>query len=198
MVINPSLSDARSIFSQCLLKVGEVYAYVLDITGDAVQHLLNVETGEAFTVRGDDFSEYSALTERLGYVNLGGHCVWLSRGPSQQYKYSLHEGNLQFGHSAYDSPLYNSVKETVHTLRNNAIIKCLKNEYPSLMDCITAVRGDAQAMAFDKQFCINRELRVFYRGLHYPVGRVRDGKVVFFEDFKYLNIALNGVEDETD
>lgn len=185
-----SLSDARSIFSGCLIQIEDRYVYVLDITGEGVQHLIDVDTNETFTRRGEDFSDYQQIVDRLGYVNLGGQCVWVTRGPQRQYKASLHESNLQTGHPAYESPLYFSVAETIRTLRNNAIIKTFKNEYPTLTECIQAVRGDAQAIAFDKQFCITRELRVYYAGKHFPVGRVRDGKVVFFDDFKHLSMAL--------
>lgn len=185
-----TIDDARSILIGCLLEVDNEIVYVMDIDPNGVQNLYHVNSGETY-FRKESFDNYKTINKRLGYVNLAGQAIYVYRTTKQQYKFGLHRNNINVKEGLSRTNLWEVVCNDIIALRTKAFLKTFNQEYPTLRESLKMLGDGAEAVAFDRQFAVRRDMVVGYKDT--PVGVVRAGKIEWNRGSEHLeSVVLKG------
>lgn len=181
-----SIGDARSIFIDCLLEVDKRPVYVLNIDVDGAQYLLDLERQEIKVRKVVDFSSYRPLQGRMGFINHLGNAVFASRTTTRQYKFGLSSNNMAIKALDADSATYKAALADLASVRHPAFLNTLQGKYPSFEEAYTLVCDLPEffSVAFDRQFAVVKGGGIFYKTSF--VGNVRNGAIVFLEDYAHL------------
>lgn len=117
---------------------------------------------------------------RLGYINYNGSVSYVKRLPKRRdWRQGLRYNNITSSGplSAHDIPLWN-------------FDDMLRNRYPTFRAVLSTIDGgDAQDMAWSRQWALTRDKRILYRGVDI-VGKVVDGVPLLSPEFQWLQESL--------
>lgn len=171
-----------------LLSKERGWVYVSNIGHDALSMSVDGKCTEAFIKMED---ETLAITSpNLGYVNVAGSVVYLSRTPKRIMKAAVSPQALQLI-GVPNRKVGIRGEELVDLLRRlrRSLVECFDNKYPSLTEALEKVKDDEiYAVAFDRQFAITSNMQILYRGSTI-VGEYIDGKIVFSPKYSTLNFS---------
>lgn len=128
----------------------------------------------------------------IGYANAGGYACWWFRQPHKQYQQGLKKS--QMGWFSPDNPHIGMEHPFQYS---PAFIKMLENNYPSVDEVNTMLRGEkAQAVAFHRDFAlqwdkIHQDHILMYRGQQ--IGVSLNPKLTEFRlvnEFQHVKEAL--------
>lgn len=126
----------------------------------------------------------------LGMCNHGGHAYYLSRIPSRQWSQGLTPENINI--RFLDNQELSNECQSLIKLNNKSIHSCILGEYPSMEKCITAVeKPGVSEMAFSREFALNKNLSLYYRGDKVGMIDSDNGKTIFENHKKFLKELLN-------
>ena len=141
-------------------------------------------------------SNLSVIPIDMGNVNYHGRSISMSRKPMRRdwRQGARHQNTVtSMGHGG-------DARNNI--LRSKAMVKCVKNDYPTFKDCLDKVHNDeVVSIAFSKKFSLGNKyleghedvsLVVFYKS-NESVGVVEDGRVELFDKYKYLDESLKEV-----
>jgi len=142
------------------------------------------------------FKTFAPPLLRLGYVNQDEVAVFVYRTPVRNYFTGINSLNCKIvgNKESYTRNNVGSVVSKVSQMDSPEFADMLLGHYPSLKEAVTRAEEFAGSVAFDKQFAVDLERKVFYKG--YQVGNVYGDTVVFSSDNEHLSLVL-GNEYET-
>lgn len=184
-----SVRDLKTMYRSTLVLWKGKPVTVLDISEDYVFSVYDLETQKMKTVRWNP-DNFSAPTVRIGYVNLGTNCAYCHRVPSRRYKIGLSAENVKM--IGTDHPLNESEDDvasyTLHRMRSPQLYKALMGDYPTLEEAYASAMEFEGTIAFDKQFAVGHEGKIYYKGKH--VGTYQKGEIEFNSGKEHLKRAL--------
>lgn len=133
---------------------------------------------------------FKAPTRRIGFVNVNGSVVYVSRMPVRRYKVGYNSENVVVNSIDVAYPLNKSAtREYVMYLRCREIAEAMLNRYPSFKEAMDIAKLFGGACAFDKQFAIDARGYVWYKT--YLVGSYnfdtdKLSSINFKEEYQYL------------
>lgn len=197
---NPiSYDDVVNVFQGCLF----VRKGILVKFEEAFMHddkikvrLYNLKT-ERFSNVIFDIEDYKAPPVRIGYVNINGNAVYVSRQPRRLYKAGLHSSNVKITAPAFPHS-HETVRKSVsdvNKFNHSSLVDSYNDEYPSFVDALKESDERNSTVAFDKQFAVSYLGRVFYKNNN--VGVVVDGSIKFDDGEEYLSTLLDHNYEKT-
>ena len=186
--------DLQRDFVNCIVMYKNKPVYIQSITKAFVvlfTDLMTQEQGKAnFTLKA-----FSSPSRRLGFINIGTSCIFVTRIPVRKYYMGISSRNIQVAaiDAEYAIPA-NALAAMVTTLCLKEIGSSLLNVYPTLKDAANKVKEFGGSCAFDKQFAISAKGTIFYREL--KVGSVRItantkvSSIVWSNGKEHLNLLL--------
>lgn len=153
--------------------------------------LLNLVTQRSGLVE-FKLADFSPPPLRLGYVNYEETAVYVSRLHARQYQIGLSSNNCRMTiPNNMASP--NSKSAIIDKLANfeaPEFADMFFGHYPKLKDAFNHASEFKGAVAFDKQFAVDRSARVFYKTDY--VGEYQgENKISFQKAFSHLSLLLN-------
>ena len=181
--------DINMLFANTIVQVGKekLWYYVNGVSDDRTALCLDMETQKIKRIPFEE-DKWRAPTSRLGYLNIGDVCIYVSRHAVRKYKQGISRDCVEF--SIGDMRLApgdeDAVGAVVKTLGSEPFMSCLKGEYPSFTEAVQRVQAGARCLAFDRQFAVDASLKVYYKGKW--VGKVNADQtgIAFKDKFKYL------------
>lgn len=186
-----SLADQRQMFQNSLVLYNTNPVWIGHIGYECVADCTMIGNNEecALDLRDEKFDFTPVNT---GYVNLQGYSFFLSRSTRRQWKQGLSPDNISVKYNTLytDNGRFENAYHRVKELRCKPIFNTVKNIYPSLEQAIESFEDNVREVAFDRQFSVNHQGFLYYKG--YLVGNVNlySHKITFNNEYKYLERAL--------
>jgi hypothetical protein len=166
------LADLIRDFINCVVMYKNSPVYILAVSPRKLvkmQHLISQKIEEVpFKL-----DLFNAPTRRIGFVNSGLSCVYISRIPVRKYFMGLSKYNVEVMSLAeYDDA--NNYRQFVNEcggLKSTAVGNALLNIYPSFTEVMKTLAEFKGVIAFDKQFAVSHTKRVYYKSSY--VGDVK-------------------------
>lgn len=141
---------------------------------------------------------FTSPTRRLGFVNVQGSVVYVSRIPVRKYYLGLHRNNTVV--KTIRGVVYpqgaDNAKYRLQQLNCPELGDAMFNRYPNFEECVAHVRQFGGARAFDKQFAVSSDGYIFYKGEAVGTITLRNAKgypdIMWGADKKHLSILLEG------
>lgn len=192
-----SYEDLQRDLRGCVMIHKNKPVYVSNISRDGMvkfTELITQKEGVApFTL-----ASFASPTRRLGFVNVMGSVVYVSRTPVRKFFLGLNRGNVAVKVVAGVEYPEGQVQTAAQVSRlcSTELGNAMFNKYPTFAECVKHLQMfKPGAMAFDKQFALTSEGRVLYK--EKVVGTYKkNAKTV--EDIQwesgkeYLSILLKG------
>lgn len=128
---------------------------------------------------------------QLGYVNVKGHAVYMSRTPRRIMKGGVCSQNVDVK-VAYNKPDLVS-KDQLGRLAKSfppESVAMFEGRYPSYAECVAQIKeGKVFHIAFDRQFSICSNGSAYYCGQH-KVGTWDEKGINFLPEHAYLDIMI--------
>lgn len=160
----------------------------------------DIRTGKPYRIKFDQHTEFTPVNERIGMVNFMKSVVFITRRTIRQFLISTAKSNVEI--SCIGRSYYPLGMEVTHSkacyLSNVELIAALKNDYPPLPEAYIKASEWKGACAFDKQFAITYDKKIFYK--EKLVGTYDDAHNVinFSVGFEFLDSLLeNGYEKDS-
>lgn len=157
-----SVADLRQGFLFNLVMVDGKIAYIhkIDVNANFTAELL--ESGKIDVIK---WSPKRILppTGRLGYVNTGLGCAYVSRRPVRRWAIGLNLENLRIS-STMDTENTRQIVDDLRRMRSDAFHYAVIGQYPSLVEAWEAAQYLESSFAFDKQFEVDYRGTIRYRG----------------------------------
>lgn len=133
-----------------------------------------------------DVGVFTAPTQRLGFINLMGVCVYASRTPIRRYKVGLSKENFQTKHLDVKHP--QGMAATVVAAKSLSSVElgdCILGKYPTLPQAFAKCQAGYEVCAFDRQFAVTKNKVVYYKLK--PVGKITTNNPKGIEDIQFLD-----------
>lgn len=194
-----TLEDLRTFWKGCVAIYKNRPVFVIGIGGEAPKFTATVKdlrTGHREVI---DLQEGSLTPPdgRLGYANINGEVVYTQRQPVRRFMMGINDSNLRIR----QIPYRRYEKGEIHKLSTTSIefARVLDGEYPSLKDALNEVLTFGGSCAFDRQFAVDEERRVFYKDR--MVGRAARGTIdsrgiSLNREYAYLKSVIGGFDYE--
>jgi hypothetical protein len=129
---------------------------------------------------------------RLGFVNYEETAVYVSRLHARQYQIGLSNNNCRFTIPQNMASPNNKTTliQKLETFEAPEFADMFFGHYPKLKDAFQHACEFKGAVAFDKQFAVDKAARVFYK-TDYVGDYHGEGKIVFQKVFSHLSLLLN-------
>lgn len=187
-----SHADLRTLFEGNLVAYQGRPIKVRAISAAGSLQALDLEDQKLVTITKNKLVHLTPIFQRLGMVNFDGYAVFLQRDPVRKYGLGANTNNVTCMLPDIDG-YPRGIRERLLALDSMAVFECLSNIYPTLKEAIATVKEFGRSCAFDKQFAVDRHMRVHYK--YKCVGSVnRDAKnktdIIFEQGFSHLVYAL--------
>lgn len=188
-----SVADLQQMFKDSIVLHEDRPVFVSEINHDKKFRLWDLEKQRHNVVEWDR-KAFRNPTRRLGMVNLNEGVVYVSRIPHRKYSAGINRNNISVEGLAGDrnSPLA-VLLQRMRDLTDVGIADSLNNAYPSFQEAKKWVSEFYGTYAFDKQFALDTDGKVWYKTKH--VGQCpHDAKspedIVFFPNCQYLALII--------
>lgn len=195
------VEDLRRDLQGCVVMHKNKPVYVTNIGRDGTVYFRDLlsqrEASAPFTLEG-----FSNPLRRVGYVNVMGSCLYVTRDPLRKFFMGLHPNNLNIkAIPGLDYPQgAQHTKMRVQSMCIPELGDAIMNKYPTLAQAIKRAKDTGGACAFDKQFAVSNGRYVFYKGT--VVGRVAStakaaADIQWEQGKEYLSILLDNNHEKT-
>jgi hypothetical protein len=145
---------------------------IIHISRDCTALVRNLLTQRESRIKIDE-DNWTAPMQRLGFINIQGSCLYLTRNPIRRYKTGLSKENLNVA-TLPELPYPRGAMQAMTKVKELDCIElgdCIMGKYPSFEEALQEVQSGVSAMAFDRQFAVDNRGNVFYKTQH--VGMVK-------------------------
>lgn len=146
-----------------------------------------------------DEENFTAPTQRLGYVNIDGGVVYVSRVPIRRYKVGLSKENTTF--SVVNCNYHEGAAEAVRRLKSLSSIElgdCIMGKYPTLQQAVKLIQKGSHAVAFDRQFALQGGSIYYKKDVVGKLDKKADVfSIIFKKNYEHLEILLDGKYETT-
>jgi len=173
---------------------------VTSIDRDLTVNIIMLRHGKNVVVKFDQ-ELFGPPMGRIGFVNEGTHCVYVTRQPVRRFQIGLNRGNIKLHSMPFeDRKAADRDYNIVYKMTSKGWAKALDNEYPSLAEALRIVTGHGGIVAFDKQFAVDAKRRIYYKTVevgHIPPRMSTVKRIVFKEQFSHLDTLAVYSYDKT-
>ena len=195
-----SHNDINQLYFDTICTYKGAPVRVTDINQDLTVTIIMLRHGKSVRVPFDQ-DLFGPPLGRIGFVNEGTHCVYVTRQPVRRFQIGLNRGNIKLNSMPFDDRKtaerdYN----LVYRMNTKAWAKALDNEYPSLAEALRIVTAHGGVVAFDKQFAVDSKRRIFHKTTevgHIPPRMSTVKRIVFKEQFTHLDTLVIYNYDKT-
>jgi hypothetical protein len=171
---------------------------IKNINGDNVANCTNLLTQRQEFINIDE-ENFTAPTQRLGYINVHGGVIYASRIPIRRYKVGLSKENTVFdvGTCNYHEGAAEALRQ-VKSLSSIELGDCIMGKYPTLQQAIKLIVKGSFAVAFDRQFALQGDSIYYKRDLVGKlVRKAGEPTIIFKKNYEHLEILLDGKYETT-
>lgn len=187
-----SVDDIRNIYVNSLCMYKGTPVFFKDVTNGRIATLRNVSTKKLVDVP-FNLEEFSAPQQRIGYVNHRNNAFYVTRLPVRRFQVGIAKGNVEIRfREAPGSDGYRG-KDELFAFNLPTLAESMLNKYPSFQEAFQKAIASAGIWAFDKQFAIGFDGKLYYKTQHVAdIGKgVRTPRTAKFKpEFEYLSILL--------
>lgn len=185
------IQDLRTMFQHTLVRYSNNPVMITHISADKKADCLFIGNNEEQTIPLED-AKFNFKPVSLGYVNIQGYCFYVSRTTRRQYKQGLSVDNVKFKLNGEElkADRQHAAYERVKGLSCKALHNTIKNVYPSLQGAIEMFEDEAEEVAFDRQFAVNKRGNLYYKGELVGNVNLQTHEINFPPEFEYLRKAL--------
>lgn len=180
-----SIADAKMMYQESLVLRKGIPIFIRYVQEDGYVHAWNLVSQKFLRFKFKQ-ADLSPPSFRLGYVNLGTNCFFLSRVPSRVYKVGMSSTNLVMKKT--DHPLNvtetKEARDILARLSSVSLYKTIKGVFPSLTEAHRSAVDNRGCVAFDRQFAVDSRGVIYFKGK--SVGEYNSKEIVFFSEFSYL------------
>lgn len=191
--ITPEDIHALYFASLCVYKGNPVK--VIDCAGYDVT-VIHLDTGASSVVK-FKLEDFTAPIGRIGFVNYQGVALYITRMPHRQYTVGMKPGNTKIQFPEYRSNMEHHslmrISEKISRMDCPEIARAIRGIYPGINDAIAQAVADKGACAFDRQFAVDYERKIYYKTKwvgSLPRAAVTLNDVKFRENYEYLQLPL--------
>jgi hypothetical protein len=178
-----TMEDARTLYQGCVAMFKDMPVKIARITDGGVVRFKNLRTLRTYE---DEFSleKFKTPLPRLGFVNCGSSVIFVQRKPVRRYQAGINGNNTHIVNidRAYYPEGLDGIFHAMAEMCFQEFGEMLDNKYPAFDECLRRVKEFGGACAFDKQFCITENQRIYYRSDYVgdlPRGRTKVEQIVF-------------------
>ena len=188
------IRDINMLFANTVVQLSKekLWYYVNNVSEDLTALCTDLETQKIKRIKFDE-NTWKAPSARLGYVNVGDVCVYISRHAYRKYKQGLAKECCEItnGDMYLDVGDREAVFNTMNILGTESFFNCLKGEYPTFQEAVALVVQGSKAVAFDRQFAVDADLNVYYKGK--MAGKVTEDKsgIQFKKKLQFLQRVVS-------
>lgn len=193
-----TIADLSQFFLHTVILYKNRPSYVLRIGETGMFSILDLEKQTASVVRKLSFTNMSPPHRRIGMVNLENNVVYIKRVPMRRYQMGLTKGNISASLAGADKGLRPLV-DVNDILRSKALCDAMYGRYPSLEEAFKYANEFGVARAFDKQFCVGPDGKIFYKLMvvgSMDTSNPRADKIKFSPPFSHLSLILGECNEE--
>lgn len=165
--------------------------------------IYNLEHGKESTVP-FNMERFKPVRSRLGNVNIDGCTFYVSRRPARRFSIGLTTANLVMQNvSLGPAKNYRRLHEALDKLgrlTGKEWVNTINGEYPTLFLAYKIAQKTEGICAFDRQFSVDYERRIFYKDTHVGVLPERTratNRIEFFDGCKHLELLLDKKYEKT-
>lgn len=142
-------------------------------------------------------SLFKPVRGRIGYVNHNGLSAYLSRAPIRQYSIGLTYNNLKCSYNQFErlNKLNRKLIDELTSLQIKGIADAIANKYPSLDEAFKIAKKTNGSCAFDKQFAIDYDARIYYKSKYVGDFTIDKG-ISFNEQLDYLKSLMEFTDEK--
>lgn len=195
------LADLLRDFLNCVVMYKNSPVFILAVSAARTVRLKHLISQKIEEVK-FSLDLFEAPLRRLGFVNSGLSCVYITRIPVRKYYMGISQNNISIQPIAeYDEArAYEVFQRDCKRLQIPEIGNSLLNNYPSLEDALKTLREFKGAIAFDKQFAVSYRGRIYYKTelvgtISLKATSVKE--IVWKEDKKHLFLLLEKNYEKT-
>jgi hypothetical protein len=184
-----SVRDLRMMYQSSLVLWKGEPVYISEIDDYSKVKMYDLGTQKYKTVKWIP-ENFIPPSVRIGYINLGTNCVYAHRIPARRYKIGLSQDNvIKIKQDHALSPAEEEEADNILSrFKSSSLYNSLTGRYPSLEEAFEEAKENRGFVAFDKQFAVGHDRRVFYKGK--AVGIYDEDGIKFLGKYSYLTKAL--------
>lgn len=193
------LGDLITYFKNTVCMINGRPAYVIRISEDREFYYKDLLSNENKIMEFDP-KKIKGPDSRLGMVNLNGVAYYMQRRPVRRYQMGItKENTVIHGLAGVDYRNAGINNEVLNRIDSSEVANALMGDYPSFADALERVKTFGGVVAFDRQFAIDENRRIYYK--KDVVGSVprmvtSAEHIRFSEGYEYLSCVVNGITHE--
>ncbi len=178
--------DLARDFVGCVLLCIDQPVYINEISRDCKEVIFTDLITQKLHRRKFVLEDFLNPLSRLGFINVGRFAVFAKRIPIRKFYLGLNKRNVRIERVAGIGELELEIANQIATPQ---LALSLLGEYPSLTEAVSKAIETKGCCAFDRQFAVGYDLRVYYKTAR--VGSIKDGRLNFLDGFKHLILLLD-------
>lgn len=194
-----ALGDLITYFKNTVCMINGRPAYVIRISDDKEFFYKDLLSNENRVMEFNP-KKIKAPDARLGMININGVAYYMQRRPVRRYQMGITKENCVIhGLDGVDYRNAGLNNEALNRIDSSEVANALMGDYPSFADALERVKTFGGVVAFDRQFAIDENRRIYYKKA--VVGKVprmvtSAEHIQFTEGFEYLSCVVNGITHE--
>lgn len=186
--------DLRQLFNNSLLLYKGRPTKIRAISDDRGFKMFDLTTQKGH-INKNPYADLQAPILRIGMVNIGGSVLYIQRKPMRQYTIGLCMENIKCDTLRVNYPELGAegTLRKACLLEDTSISDAMLGKYPSFKECLEHTKEFGGAMAFDHQFAIDAERKIFYKTQtvgNLPAKCSTVERIELGKNFSYLKILL--------
>ena len=193
-----SVEDLRTFYQGQLVSHNNKPVFIKQITSERVVRILNILTQKEYSTK--EIDEIQPPMRRIGMVNSCGSVMYVERHPHRKMNMGLYSGNTTISPLPVEYPEgREGARIRIGTFNCVEVGLAYMDKYPTLKECLKHIKEFGGAMAFDHQFCIDEQSRIYYKtGC---VGRLPKTystieKIEFDPSYRHLSGIIGGLYEK--
>lgn len=196
-----AVDDLRQMYKDSVVFHKNKPVYIEQIGGNGDVAFLDI-IAQRREILPFSIKNFVTPTRRIGMVNIMGGVVYAYRLPVRKYKVGISGENIRVSTLDVDFPRMgrSNPRTMVAGLQCIEVGEALLNKYPTLNQALKMLGEMTYAVAFDKQFAVDKHRSIFYKT--HRVGTIPEGKtkvddIVFSKGNEHLILLLDGNYEKT-
>lgn len=188
-----NLNDLSMMYDGSIVLFKDKPVYVKEVREGGNMHYWSPEVGDKIFKYSEE--NWKSPTRRIGMVNVQGTVVYVARRPVRKYSVGFNGHNLvvqELVGAAKTAPFRHALA-AVQGLRWAGLYSAIDNTYPTFLEAFKQAVEVKGCVAFDKQFAVDKDGKVFYKTEHVGVVHKKatsETDIDFFSGKSYLNLLL--------
>lgn len=198
-MVDITAADIDQLYSKSIILYKGRPARVISVNHNKEVTILGLMSGRKNVVPFSQ-ADFKPTLGRIGFINHGGFAFYVVRQPARRYSIGLTSQNTSVYPIIRNGERARATWDQVISMNTKGWGQALLNDYPAFRDAINIAKETGGACAFDKQFAVDFDRRIFFK--KQCVGHIQPrmstiGRIEFTHEFQFLEILLENHYDKT-